>query len=404
MSKINDIARGVYYPDNKPTWEDVGGSNYWEIDTNTDHMVAKHGWVRAANGTGFIPFSDGNSTIGTAVWRFEGGYFNFLQINDSAAATRLYPNSYELEGNNRNGVRFVSDDTYGYLQAGSFDRNAQQKMRLSGIKGAQLHEITIHGHSGIPVANYSGYFRSAWLHMGGYADHYRSVAPFFYEVNTTSSSEWHSFCKGRISKPGQTTKTWSFGAIVGGDGAGRAQIIGSSNASDAKYWSFNLSDGSASAIAWNATSDIQFKEGIVPISVSRISALDKIQELNPVTWRWKKSYVEDRSTQMGFVAQELIDVIPEAVTSSEGIVNKETMEQGEILSINSTPIIAVLVQAVKELRGQTDKLSMATNPSESTVDRLSQEVASLKADVVNLTDIVLTLQRAVLGAETGGTK
>lgn len=117
-----------------------------------------------------------------------------------------------------------------------------------------------------------------------------------------------------------------------------------------------LNTGEAQCIRWNSTSDKQFKENIKPLDLTDASALDKIEKLNPVTWTWKKSYSDDTKTNMGFIAQELREVIPEAVTSSHGTINNETKEQGEILSMESTPIVAMLVQSIKELRAEIKEL------------------------------------------------
>ncbi len=93
-------------------------------------------------------------------------------------------------------------------------------------------------------------------------------------------------------------------------------------------------------------SDKRFKKNIKTID----NALYKISKLNGVNYEFKKEEFKDfnfnEGTNLGFIAQELIEVIPEAVKIGED----------GYYSINYDEIIPVLVEAIKEQQKQIETL------------------------------------------------
>ena len=87
-------------------------------------------------------------------------------------------------------------------------------------------------------------------------------------------------------------------------------------------------------------SDIIYKENIIGIS----GALDKIDGFRGVYFNWKDD--QEKVTQMGFIAQEVEPVIPEAVT---------LMKDGS-RAITYRSVVTVLFEAVKELKGKVIEL------------------------------------------------
>ncbi len=111
------------------------------------------------------------------------------------------------------------------------------------------------------------------------------------------------------------------------------------------------------------TSDLRLKKDIIPLD----NGLSKVMQLNPVTYRWKKS--NDQNTKLGFIAQEVQEVIPEVVTTPT--------DPDEMLSMNYAEMIPVLVSAIQEQQKQIDLLR-AENAE------LSSEMAGLQKDVDNM--------------------
>ena len=98
--------------------------------------------------------------------------------------------------------------------------------------------------------------------------------------------------------------------------------------------------GSATATAFYYSSDERLKENIAPVT----GALDVITKLRGVEFDWK----EDNTHDIGVIAQEVEAHIPEAVTQSEDTNHK---------TVSAAPIIAYLIEAVKELKAEVDRLN-----------------------------------------------
>ena len=88
-------------------------------------------------------------------------------------------------------------------------------------------------------------------------------------------------------------------------------------------------------------SDARLKQDIADIHYG----LPAILKMHPVQYKWKQS--EDKDTKLGFLAQELREVVPEIVVGDE---RKET------LAVNYTEIIPLLVKAIQEQQQQIDQL------------------------------------------------
>ena len=122
--------------------------------------------------------------------------------------------------------------------------------------------------------------------------------------------------------------------------------INSASAPDANYYLQleNSSSQKAKANAWDTYSDSRIKTDIQPI----VNAIDKVNLLNPVYYQKHDSYVEndflnidyDSSVKsLGFIAQEVYNIIPEAVNT--GTTN-------ELWAMDYTKIIPILTKAIQE--------------------------------------------------------
>jgi hypothetical protein len=97
---------------------------------------------------------------------------------------------------------------------------------------------------------------------------------------------------------------------------------------------------------YSTTSDYRLKQNIRPMT----GALDKVSRLKPVTYTWKL----DGSPGQGFIAHELQDVIPDAVTGKKDAVDKngKPIYQG----IDQSKVVATLTAAIQELKAEVDTL------------------------------------------------
>ncbi len=86
-------------------------------------------------------------------------------------------------------------------------------------------------------------------------------------------------------------------------------------------------------------SDQRLKENILPI----VSALDKVSRLQGVTFDWIDKNRFGTQTEIGLIAQQVEQVVPEVVLSG-----------GDYKSVNYPNLVALLIEAVKEIKTTID--------------------------------------------------
>jgi len=110
--------------------------------------------------------------------------------------------------------------------------------------------------------------------------------------------------------------------------------------------------GDGTVYAQNTTiqslSDERLKENITDSA----DGLDVILGLKTRRFDWKEGYGNNRKNQLGFIAQEVETVFPEAVDVWEEGENERT----EYKSVGPSALIPVLVKAIQELSAKNDAL------------------------------------------------
>ena len=107
--------------------------------------------------------------------------------------------------------------------------------------------------------------------------------------------------------------------------------------------------GDVDADNFNTTSDKKLKRNLVRIE----NALDKIEKLNGYTFDWIEEYSEDRTRQIGMVADEVYEVQPELISHRDIVLlNKEE----KIKLLDYSKVTALLIEAIKELNDKVTKL------------------------------------------------
>ena len=103
----------------------------------------------------------------------------------------------------------------------------------------------------------------------------------------------------------------------------------------------------ASATAYNTSSDYRLKENVVEMT----GALDRVDQLKPSRFNFK---ADPNTTVDGFLAHEVENIIPEAITGEKDAVDDEgsPIYQG----IDQSKIVPLLVGAIKELRAEIEEL------------------------------------------------
>jgi hypothetical protein len=114
----------------------------------------------------------------------------------------------------------------------------------------------------------------------------------------------------------------------------------------------NSADGTAGLIQQNGvtsvnyatSSDYRLKENIVPMT----GALATVAQLKPVNYKWKV----DGSDGQGFIAHELQEVVPDAVTGTKDAVDADGNPQYQ--GIDTSFLVATLTAAIQELKAIVD--------------------------------------------------
>ena len=97
---------------------------------------------------------------------------------------------------------------------------------------------------------------------------------------------------------------------------------------------------STTGTTYTTTSDRRLKKDIETIT----DGTDKLMAMNPVTHGWKSDPEAD--TVHGFIAQEMLDIVPEAVSGDPEGEDMMSMDYGRITPV----IVAALQDAIKEIK------------------------------------------------------
>jgi hypothetical protein len=95
------------------------------------------------------------------------------------------------------------------------------------------------------------------------------------------------------------------------------------------------------------TSDGNDKENITSLT----SGLSKIMKLNPVTYHWKDTCIDMHKPHLGFIAQELKNIVPEAVVTHEWNETPDgepEWKETDKLGVNYSELIPLLTKALQE--------------------------------------------------------
>jgi hypothetical protein len=95
--------------------------------------------------------------------------------------------------------------------------------------------------------------------------------------------------------------------------------------------------------SWTANSDERMKKNIKPLEIG----LEQIKALKPARFDYNNDE-SDNSTRVGFIAQEVLPVLPHAVTVPK--------ESDKFMGVANTEMIPVLVKAIQELSAKNEEL------------------------------------------------
>ena len=106
---------------------------------------------------------------------------------------------------------------------------------------------------------------------------------------------------------------------------------------------------SGTSTTFSTTSDYRLKESVQPL----IGGLARINNLKPSTYKWKA----DGSNSEGFIAHELAEVVPLAVTGQKDAVNADGSIKPQ--GVDLSKLVPILVAAIQELTAEVNALKNA---------------------------------------------
>lgn len=129
------------------------------------------------------------------------------------------------------------------------------------------------------------------------------------------------------------------------------------------------------------TSDISLKENISPLKYG----LKEIMQLKPVSFRWKQEQISafkipnsKKETKLGFIAQDLLKIIPEVVETTQwkeyeenpGVLVKEEMAR---YGVSYSELIPVLINAIQEQQLQIESIKQTNKFLEEEISKAEKK-------------------------------
>jgi hypothetical protein len=119
--------------------------------------------------------------------------------------------------------------------------------------------------------------------------------------------------------------------------------------------------------SWGTFSDSRLKT----VDGTYDAGLDAILKLTPIRYRYKEQNamgIKDSQQHVGFVAQEVEKVIPEAVSRNS---------QGYLL-VNNDPILWTMLNAIKQQQAEIEKLARSERDKDAQIQKLTEEARLLQ--------------------------
>jgi len=157
-----------------------------------------------------------------------------------------------------------------------------------------------------------------------------------------------SFTEGMVSiKCSSSSSGISIGVLTNGDNA-----VNFYNSSNTYVASIVVNSGT---IVYGTVSDYRFKENILPMT----NALEKVSLLKPCTYTWKNN----GDVGQGFIAHELQEVIPDAVSGKKDAMETYIDENGDEQTrikpqgVDTSFVVATLTAAIQEQQALIESLT-----------------------------------------------
>jgi hypothetical protein len=347
-------------------------SNNGTISFSTDSTEAIRIDSSQNVGIGTTPEDWNSAWVATQV----GSGSSLVGASGATSRTFLSDNAYADGSNQLTSWKYMSTNEaslYAQLDGTHSFRVASSGTADTAITWSEAMRITSSGNVGIGITNpvynlvvsaggASGIeFGPAYSGTANLVQHYnRSGAAYVDAVNEAAQ---HRFSIGGTEKMridssgnllvGGTSYSGIGVSIAHPDNSGSFSIF--SGSGTGYHWRFgNFTNGvvgsittSTSATSYNTSSDYRLKENVTDVT----GAADRVKALNPVRF----NFIADPDTTVdGFLAHEVQDVVPEAITGTHNEVDDDgnPVYQG----IDQSKLVPLLTAALQEALTKIDDL------------------------------------------------
>ena len=310
-------------------------------------------------------FESYTAVSGASGWSIAGQFTstNYPMIRLAA----ITPNKYSSIGNNADGgFMFFINGTLNAVGTQAMTLDASGRLGLGETSLSERLTVRADGASVYSTIQAKNANSTATLNIGvgGGSVGNGGLQNNAYVVNAGNSSlvfGTNDTERARIDSSGNllvgktSTSSTATGVIAYGSGSadhGLISIARGPNATMIQF--FNASTGNVvgqisqngSNTTYSTSSDYRLKEDIAPMT----GALAVVQQLKPCTYKWKV----DGSDGQGFIAHELAEVVPDAVTGEKDAVDADGNPQYQ--GIDTSFLVATLTAAIQELTAQVNQL------------------------------------------------
>lgn len=272
--------------------------------------------------------ASGNVGIGTSAPSSKLHLVGTLRINNPSVSGQymeLYTSSGISYYNSQNNSAFYTAFQHIFNTDGT---SATERMRITSGGNVLIGTTTDNGYklnvSGSIYASGGIVSNSSVYGVGGIGSQGNIVIDYGYAFGLNSNTQnsanaWNFYVSSSFSN----NIRFFYGGTGVGSGTAKAQIDTSGN--------------------YSALSDINKKKDIALSTLG----LTEVMQLKPSTFKFKDD--EKQEEQIGFIAQEVKDIIPHAYyEDSEG--------EDKFIGLNQTAFIPVLVKAIQELKAEIEIL------------------------------------------------
>jgi hypothetical protein len=106
---------------------------------------------------------------------------------------------------------------------------------------------------------------------------------------------------------------------------------------------------------WTIASDLRIKENITPYA----KGLKELMLINPINYDYNGlGGFKKGKGGVGIIAQEILNILPDSVSSVKGKLNEGDKEETDILNFNGHELTYVLINAIKEQQAQIEELKL----------------------------------------------